>query len=223
MIDLQIDSAALTKAADQLARQYLGAGKEAVSEATKALERELEDLTRQAVPGRLWRAWRSEVHPRGNRIAASPAGTVFVNGGTRSRGAITFWSQPGRIAGKSGQWLAIPTEAAGPRGRGRDLTPGEWERRNGQRLRFVYRGGRRSALLVAEGTANGRTGTYRKITRARTAADERRGYQRGVQTVVIFVLVPQVAFGNRMALQPAIQRAQGRLAQGFISKAGNQP
>lgn len=217
----EVDSGTLTAAADRIARSYLKAGKETLGAVTRELERELEQLTRDAVPGRLWRAWKSEVFPRGNAIAREPVGTVFVNGGLRSRGAMAFWSRPGRIAGKSGQWLAIPLPAAGSRGRTRNLTPGEWERRTGKRLRFVYRGGRRSALLVADlGTTNARTGTFRAITRKRTQADARRGFVRGEQSVPIFVLVPVVAFGNRIAVQPAVDRARGRLAQEFNSRVG---
>lgn len=209
---LSIDTKAALAEADRITRASLGAAKEGLAEATKGLERDLEELTRAAVPGRLWRAWKSEVFPKGRGVARNPVGTVFVNGGSRSLGAITFWTKPGRIRGRSGQWLAIPLPAAGSRGRGRDLSPGEWERRTGKRLRFVYRGGNRSALLVADmGTTNARTGAYRPITRARTAADTQRGFLRGEQTVPIFVLVPQVAFGNRVAVGPAVARAQARL------------
>lgn len=217
----EIDSSALTSAADKVARAYLKAGKDTIAEVTKTLERELEQITRDAVPGRLWRAWGSEVFPRGQAIAREPVGTVFVNGGHRSRGAMAFWSRPGRIAGKTGQWLAIPLPAAGSRGRTRDLTPGEWERRTGKRLRFVYRGGHRSALLVADmGTTNARSGTFRPITRKRTQADARRGFVRGEQSVPIFVLVPFVAFGNRIAIQPAVERARSRVAPKFNSRVG---
>ena len=210
---LTLDGKAALAEADRITRAALNAAKDGLSDATKGLERDLEELTRAAVPGRLWRAWKSEVFPKGKKAARNPVGTVFVNGGSRSLGAITFWTRPGRIAGKSGQWLAIPLPAAGARGRGRDLTPGEWERRTGKRLRFVYRGGQRSALLVADmGTTNVRTGAFRPITRGRTKADVRRGFLRGEQTVPIFVLVPQVAFGNRVAVAPAVAKAQSRLA-----------
>lgn len=209
---LSVDGRGALAEADRITRAALGAAKEGLADATKGLERDLEELTRTAVPGRLWRAWKSEVFPKGRGVARNPVGTVFVNGGSRSLGAITFWTRPGRIAGKSGQWLAIPLPAAGARGRGRNLTPGEWERRTGKRLRFVYRGGQRSALLVADmGTTNARTGAYRPITRARTKADMQRGFLRGEQSVPIFVLVPQVAFGNRVAVGPAVARAQTRL------------
>jgi hypothetical protein len=220
-LGFEIDSGALARTSDTIARAYLKAGKDTIAAVTKGLERDLEELTKAEVPGRLWRAWKSDVFPRGNAIAKDPAGVVFVNGGQRSQGAMTFWSQPGRIAGKSGQWLAIPLPAAGSRGRTRDLTPGEWERRTGKRLRFVYRGGRRSALLVADmGTTNARTGAFRPITRGRTAADQRRGFMRGEQSVPIFVLVPTVAFGNRVAVQPQIDKARGRLGAEFSSRVG---
>ncbi len=218
--DLTLDIAQLRGASDRITRRFLRAGKETVSEGTKRLERDLEALTRGAVPGNLWRAWGSQVYPKGAALARNPAGEVFVTGGARAKGAMTFWSSSGRIKGKSDQWLAIPTEAAGPRGRARDLTPGEWERRNGQRLRFVYRGGRRSALLVAEGTTNARSGGYRPITRARTAADQRRGFLRGAQTVVIFVLVPIVAFKNAIAVEPVVEKARARIGPDFVARAG---
>ncbi|RYD54651.1 MAG: hypothetical protein EOP60_07185 [Sphingomonadales bacterium] len=218
--DLEIDAAQLRQFSDTMTRKYLRAGKETIAETTKWLERELEALTRDAVPGRLWRAWASKVYPRGAQIAREPVGEVYVNGSERTKGAMTFWSSSGRIRGKADQWLAIPTDAAGSTGRGRNLTPGQWEAQTGQRLRFIYRGGRRSALLVADGTTNRRSGDYRPITRKRTMADERRGFVRGAQSVIIFVLVPSVAFGNRIAIEPAIERARGRIAQDFLARVG---
>lgn len=214
----EIDGASLIAERDRITRGTLRAGKEAVADATKWLERSLEEVTRNGVPGKLWRAWASEVYPKGNKIARDPAGEVFINGRLRTKAAMAFWTQPGRIRGKRDQWLAIPLPAAGSRGRGRNLTPGEWEAATGQRLRFVYRGARRSALLVAEGTTNGRTGSYRSITRKRTAADVRRGYLRGAQSIPIFVLVPTVAFANTVSIEPLLAQAPERLRQGFLTR-----
>ncbi len=219
-IDLQLDSTQMKEMAGRLTGQYLKAGTQAVADSTKWLERELEAVTRSAVPGKLWRAWASASYPLAGGPARNPAGEVFLNGRTRTSGAMAFWTEPGQIKGKRGQWLAIPTAAAGSRGRSRDLTPGEWERAHGQRLKFVYRGGRRSALLIAEGTTNGRTGGYRPITRQRTARDIRAGFQRGVQSIVIFVLVPMVKHANSVAIEPVIQRARGRLEKDFVARVG---
>lgn len=216
---LALDPASIKAVHDQVVRAYLTAGKHAVANTTKWLERELEELTRQAVPGKLWRAWASEVYPRGSAIAKQPVGEVFVKGGHRTQGAMTFWTSSGRIQSDEGWWLAIPTPAAGPRNRNRELTIEDWRRNNpGVRLQMIYRGGRRSAVLVAEGTTNGRSGTFRPITRQRTAADDRRGYQRGVQSVVIFVLVPSVAFGNAFKIEPSIARAEQRLQAEFVAE-----
>ncbi|HRA87474.1 MAG TPA: DUF6441 family protein, partial [Planctomycetaceae bacterium] len=74
-----------------------------------------------------------------------------------------------------------PTEAAGKSLRGGRITPGEWERRTGLRLRFVYRR-RGPSLLVAEGRLN---------TKGRAVAS-RSKTGRGRTTVPIFLLVPQV-------------------------------
>lgn len=215
-----IDLASIARVRDQIIRTHLRAGKEAIGGATKRLERALEDATRQAVPGQLWRAWGSEVYPRGAKIAREPVGEVFVNGKDRTKGAMSFWSQPGQIIGRSNQWLAIPLPAAGSRGRSRMLTPSEWEARTGQRLRFVYRGGNRPALLVAEGTTNARSGSFRAITRKRTAADARRGFQRGVASIPIFVLVPSVRFGNTVAIEPIVAKANDWIRDEFLTRVG---
>jgi hypothetical protein len=53
------------------------------------------------------------------------------------------------IRSKNGFWLAIPTPAAGKSSKGGRITPGEWERRTGLRLVFIYRR-RGLSLLVAE-------------------------------------------------------------------------
>ncbi|WP_188064760.1 DUF6441 family protein [Sphingobium sp. KCTC 72723] len=207
----EIDTASLRRARDEGVRRVLTAGADAIRSTTRNLEQDLEALVRGAVRGKLWRALKSDVFPdRGP--ARNPAGTVYINGGGRTKGAFAFFTQPGRIVGKDGFYLAIPLPAAGSRGGSRNLTPGEWERRTGIRLRFVYRPGRASLLVADEGTLNGRTGTFRPITRKRTQADERRGFTRGATTTPIFVLMPSVQFANRVALQPTINAAAGRLA-----------
>ena len=68
--------------------------------------------------------------------------------------------------------------------RGGRITPGEWERRTGLRLRFIYRR-RGPSLLVAEGRLN---------TKGRAVASSRKPAR--VATVPIFLLVPQVKLRN---------------------------
>lgn len=217
--DLSIDAAAIDREADRLVRQYLTAGTSAIAGTTKALERKLEAATQAAVPGKLWRAWQSSSFPRSGP-AKDPAGTIWLKGGARTRGAVQFWTQPGEVRGKSGQYLAVPLPAAGSRGRGRDLTPGEWERQNGVKLVFLYRQGKSSLLVAPGGTINGRSKAYRPLTagkRGRTAQG-RGGANPLVSSVVpIFVLLPVIKHRNAFAIAPLVNESEGELARQFFT------
>jgi hypothetical protein len=200
MFGVEFDTAALLKQADRQTRLVLRGALNGVIEETRGLEQDLEKVTQDAVPGRLYRGWQSGTL---KRIAREPSGWVYFGGGSRSRGAITFWTQPGRITGKSGQWLAIPTAAAGVRGRKRDLTPGEWERQHGVRLRFVYRPGKPGLLVLDEGVLSGK----KQVGRLNTA--RRRVTGRGNTTIPIFVLIPYVEFANAFSVEPLIAQRRG--------------
>lgn len=209
-VDLTLDTGALDASADRAVRQVLAAGTAAVAKSTRDLEKRLEAATEGAVPGKLWRAWKSVTYPRSGP-ARNPVGEVFVSGGKRTKGAMTFWSQSGQIRGKSGQFLAIPTAAAGSRGRGRELTPGEWERRTGIRLRFVYRPGRPSLLVADDAILSGRAQLARGNTPRRMASG------RGATTIIVFVLLPVVQFANRFAIQPLVDQAENELVSNFLA------
>lgn len=208
--DLSIDAATVARDAEKLVRRYLAAGTQSVAGTTHALEQRLEAATQSAVPGRLYRAWQSSRFPESGP-ARNPVGTIWLKGGARTRGAVQFWTQPGEVRGKSGQFLAIPLPAAGSRGRGRDLTPGEWERRTGIRLRFVYRPGRASLLVADGGTLNMRTGTYRQNTAKRAATG------RLSATIPIFVLIPVLKHRNAFAIEPMIRDSEGEMARLFLA------
>ena len=100
------------------------------------------------------------------------------------------------IRSKNGFWLAIPTHAAGKSTRGGRITPGEWVRRTGLRLRFIYRR-RGPSLLVAERRLN---------TKGRAVASKSKT-GRGVVTATIFLLVPQVKLPKRLDLARDAERA----------------
>ena len=93
-------------------------------------------------------------------------------------------------------WLAIPTPAAERGFRCGSITPGEWERRRGLRLRFVYRRTDPS-LLVSEGRLNSRG--FGVASRSKTGC--------GRTTVPIFLLVPQVKLPKRLDLARDAARA----------------
>jgi len=104
------------------------------------------------------------------------------------------------IRSKAGFWLAIPLPAAGKGRGGARLTPGEWERRRGMRLRFVYRR-RGPSLLVADGRLNARG--LGLASRSKTG--------RGRATVPMFLLMPQVRLRKRLDLDRDVERALDRV------------
>jgi len=106
-------------------------------------------------------AWRAQIVGAGlgQRLARSIRSQTYPKGRQSLNAAALVWSKAPVIIGahdtgplirsRNGFWLAIPTEAAGRGFRGGRITPGEWERRRGLRLRFVYRP-RGPSLLVAD-------------------------------------------------------------------------
>ncbi len=153
-------------------------------------------------------AWRGQITGAGfgQRLANTIRSEQFPRGKPSLIAAALVWSKAPVIIGahdtgplirsRNGFWLAIPTPAAGKSSRGGRITPGEWERRSGLRLRFVYRRTGPS-LLVAEGRLN---------TRGRAVAS-RSKTGRGVATVPIFLLVPQVKLPKRLDLGRDAARA----------------
>ncbi len=170
-------------------------------------ERAVSAGMRQAGAG-LKSAWRAQITGAGlgMRLANSIRADNFPKFGESLNAATLVWSNAPVIVGahdtgplirsKNGFWLAIPTPAAGKSTRGGKITPGEWERRTGLRLRFVYRR-RGPSLLVAEGRLN---------TKGRTVAS-RSKTGRGVVTAPIFLLVPQVKLPKRLDLARDATRA----------------
>ena len=157
-------------------------------------------------------AWRGQITHAGlgRRLANSIRSQTYPKAGESLKAAALVWSKAPDIIGahdtgplirsKDGFWLAIPTAAAGKGLKGRRITPGEWERRRGLRLRFVYRR-RGPSLLVADGRLNNRG--LGVASRSKTG--------RGRSTVPIFLLVPQVKLAKRLDLARDAQRAQAAM------------
>ena len=156
--------------------------------------------------------WRAQITRArlGQRLANTIRSKTFPAVGESLEAAALIWSNAPQIIGahdtgplirsKDGFWLAIPTPAAGKGTRGKALTPGEWERRRGLRLRFVYRRGGPS-LLVADGRLNSRG--LGVASRSKTG--------RRQSTVPIFLLVPQVKLAKRLSLARDAERAQAAI------------
>jgi hypothetical protein len=157
-------------------------------------------------------AWRGQITQvgLGRRLANSIRSQTYPKAGESLKAAALVWSKAPVIVGahdtgplirsKDGFWLAIPTVAAGKGLKGGHITPGEWERRRGLRLRFVYRR-RGPSLLVAEGRLNSRG--LGVASRSKTG--------RGKATVPIFLLVPQVKLAKRLDLARDAERALAAL------------
>lgn len=154
-------------------------------------------------------AWRAQITQAGlgRRLSNSIRSQTYPKADNSLKAASLVWSKAPVIVGahdkgplirsKDGFWLAIPTPAAGRGLRGGRITPGEWERRRGLRLRFVYRR-RGPSLLVADGRLNNRG--LGVASRSKTG--------RGRSTVPIFLLVPQVKLAKRLNLARDADRAQ---------------
>jgi hypothetical protein len=156
--------------------------------------------------------WRSQIMRAslGPRLANTIRAKAFPVTGESLNAAALIWSNAPVIIGahdtgplirsKTGLWLAIPTPAAGKGAGGKALTPTEWERRRGLRLRFVYRRNGPS-LLVADGRLNSRG--LGVASRSKTGL--------GQSTVPIFLLVPQVKLSKRLSLARDAERAQATI------------
>ncbi len=183
----------------------------------KAGERAVSTATRQA-GNTLKTAWRAQITGAGlgQRLARTIRSEQFPKGKQSLNAAALVWSRAPVIVGahdagplirsKAGFWLAIPTEAAGRGFRGGRITPREWERRRGMRLRFVYRRTGPS-LLVAEGRLN--TRGLAVVSRSKTG--------RGRTTVPIFLMVPQVRLPKRLDLARDAARVQDALPGAIVA------
>lgn len=189
------------------------AGEKAVTMAIREAGKELKSnwrvqITRAQLGPRLAKSIRTKTYPAtGESLEA--AALVWTNApqiiGAHDSGPL--------IRSKDGFWLAIPTPAAGKGVRGKAFTPGEWERRRGVRLRFVYRRIGPS-LLVADGRLN--TRGLGVASRSKTG--------RGRSTVPIFLLVPQVHLQKRLDLARDAIRAQSEvpklIVKSWLSERG---
>jgi hypothetical protein len=155
-------------------------------------------------------AWRAQITGAGlgSRLARTIRSAQYPKGRPSLNAAALVWSKAPVIVGahdtgplirsKDGFWLAIPMPEAGKSIRGGRISPGEWERRTGMRLRFVYRRTGPS-LLVADNVRVSKNGRVREnITRHKDGRVSSR--LQGRATAVIFLLVPQVKLPKRLDL-----------------------
>lgn len=199
-------SMSVTNLAD-LMRKEVEDGEKAVTASISAAGKKLQtdwrdQVTNAGLGQRLARTIRMQTYPKG-QPSLNAATLVW----TRAPVILDAHDSGALIRSKHGFWLAIPTEAAG-RGRGgKRETPGEWEARTGLRLIFVYRRGQPS-LLIAEArlSKHGRA----VVSRSKTG--------RGVATVPIFILVPQVSLKKRLDLETPVRAALDGLPDNIAAR-----
>ncbi len=191
-----------------LLEQEIKAGERAVTAAMKSAGAQLkqdwrDQITRAGLGNRLPRTIRNRTYPTsGDSINA--AAFIWSNApeilNAHDRGAL--------IRSKSGFWLAIPTEAAGKGRGGARLSPGEWERRRGMRLRFIYRRNGPSLLIAEKARIN--TRGLAVASRSKTG--------RGQVSAPIFLLVPQVKLRKRLDLARDAERVAGSVPGLIVEK-----
>jgi len=184
------------------------AGEHAVSSAMKAAGAEFKQAWRGQITGaglgqRLARSIRNKTYPE--RAESLDAATLIWS---KAPKIIHAHDKGVLIRSKLGFYLAIPTEAAGKGRGGARLTPGEWERRRGMRLRFIYRRNGPS-LLVAEKA---------RINTRGTAVASRSKTGRGQVTAPIFLLVPQVKLRKRLDLARDAEKVAGSVPGLIVDK-----
>jgi len=182
---LKFEATDMVKMFDAEVKAGEHAAKRAMTHATTHMKNQWRGQIEEAGLGRrLARTIRSKVYPDVDSF--DPAGFIWA----KSPKIIIAHVLGLTIHSKNGSYLSIPTPAANM-GRGmRRLSPGEWERRRGVKLRFVYRRNGPS-LLVADKS---------RINKRGMAVASRSKTGRGFTTVPIFILVPQVKLKKRLDL-----------------------
>ena len=152
---------------------------------------------------RLSRTWRERTYPNKGHDTAS---LVW----SKAPQIIRTFDEGAVIKSKSGLWLAIPTPSAPKRGvGGKRINPSNFPEHRYGPLRFVYRRGRPS-LLVVDGVRINKSGRVGR--RAKGGAFTKTGrMKQGMATVVMFIMVPQVRLKKRLDVKREAERWSRRL------------
>jgi len=180
-----------------------------VSEITTHIKDDLRgQVTNAGLGSKLAKSWQAKVYPKGKK-SLDAAGWIF----SKAPKIIRAFNEGAVIKSKDGWFLAIPTEAAPKRGvGGKRITPSNFPEHALGRLRFVYRPGAVS-LLVVDGlrAGTGKRGGFRK------ASDSALKSGRGLTTVVMFFLVPQAQLKKRLDYKAVVNQWQPQLGQAILN------
>ena len=176
-----------------------------VTEAATGLRDELKSQVLRAGLGeKMARTWRFKRYPASG-FSLGTAGLVY----SKAPLIIRAFSEGAMIKSDKGVFLAIPIAAAPKRGvGGKRINPDNFPEHSLGRLRFVYRKGAPSLLVVDNLRAGtGKRGGYRKASESALKTG------RGLATVVMFILLPQVMLKKRLDVDGAMQRWRDKIPQ----------
>ena len=184
----------------------------AVTDTTKAAQGRL----RQQVMGtlgsvRLANAWRSATDPRLPRTSFGAAGRIWSN----APHIIDAFSRSQAIRSPNGFYLAIPSPDAPERFMGKPVSPSNWPTERYGPLRFVYRRGGASLLVVDAVRRNTAGRVSRRIKNDGLTKSGR--YAKGWSTVVMFYLVPMVRLPKHLDPQSVYDAAPAQIVDRIMA------
>ena len=181
----------------------------AVASGTKDAGRGLKTGLRRQVTSaglgqRLANSWRDKHYPNEKIDAAS---VIY----SKAPQIIRAFDEGAQIRAKRGRFLAIPTENAPRRGTDRRrISPSNFPEHRFGPLRLVTRRNGPSLLVVdgVRASFSRKTGGLRGF---RKASDRAQRTGRGLTTVVMFVLVPQVKLEKRLDVRREAERWSAKI------------
>ena len=177
-----------------------------VQQATDGLKGDLRGQINNAGLGsKLANTWRGQIYPRGGQ-SLNAAGYVW----NKAPQIVSAFNDGVTIRSKHGKFLAIPTQYV-IRQNNRRISPRDFEEA-GIPLRYIPpQGARRVGLLVADNFRVTNSG------RARAASPTAQRTGRGLASIIMFVLVPQVSLKKRFDIDSTAQKWIDKLPQLVVS------
>lgn len=186
--------------------------KKGLEQTAKDLKQSLRDqVTGAGMGNKLANTWRSAVYPGGGKTSFNAAAEVW----SKAPVIIRAFDEGAVIKSSKGLWLAIPTKNAPKRGIGlKRINPLNFPEHRYGALRFVYRK-RGPSLLVVDGVRINKSGRVgRKLKGG--GLTKKGQYKKGVSTVIMFIMVPQVQLPKRLNISSAVRRAEVRLGRNIL-------
>ena len=204
---------------DKFLKEEIKNGKKASTQAVRTAANRLKLKQRQKLANnrmsrRLQNTWRADVYPQGGKTSFRAAANVY----TKAPHIMEGLEKGSLIKSSNGMFLAIPTPQAPKLGKDRKkISPSNFPEHKFGRLRFVYRRGGPS-LLVVDNAAVSYSQKRGSFGRVRTASKRARSTSKGLSTVVMFILVPQVRMPKILNFEQDAGLAQNSIPNLILRK-----